>query len=290
MISISPQPFSSNEKLIVFKTPNGNRLLAKFNKNTDTVGDAIHTVKNIIKFSLQASGSEEPYQLKHLKYKINNETLLDKISNDLICELQIVSDSAARDIDIRHNIEYSDDIYDAKLNRDKLASIYKSKKRQLLRTWASNNKTLGIHGNSKSTDILSAIDERYLKSKQVFIKTLTGKTITLKLNNDYFVLELMNAITEKEGIPYIQQILVHGGKQLEPLRKLFDYVGGDIDEQTLHLVLRLRGGMYDEKSGRNGQYLPISSILNKLFTIQKVNVSDDIEINELVELISSPSC
>lgn len=290
MSSITHPSFSSEQKLIVFRTPNGNKLLAKFNKHTDTVGDAMHTLRNIMKFSLQSCGDEEPYMLRHRDHKITNETLLDKLSNNLLCDLYIVSDHTAKEMDFQNTINNSTVIQDAKKYRQNMALLHKSKTRSSLRKWAAEHKELDIHGNSKSSKILSTIENKYLIGRQIFIKTLTGKTITLEVTNDTYILEIMNGIHSKEGIPYDQQRLCFAGQQLEPFKTLFEYVGKDVKEHTLHLILRLRGGMYDEKSGRNGQYLPLSSILNKIFTIQKVSESNDVEIDEVIELSSSQSC
>ena len=107
MSSITHPSFSSEQKLIVFRTPNGNKLLAKFNKHTDTVGDAMHTLRNIMKFSLQSCGDEEPYMLRHRDHKITNETLLDKLSNNLLCDLYIVSDHTAKEMDFQNTINNS---------------------------------------------------------------------------------------------------------------------------------------------------------------------------------------
>jgi len=75
---------------------------------------------------------------------------------------------------------------------------------------------------------------------QIFVKTLTGKTITLRVKPLDTVKSVMNEIQEREGIiPPDQQILIFSGKQLEHNRSLADY---DIKkEQNLHLILRLRG-------------------------------------------------
>ena len=108
-----------------------------------------------------------------------------------------------------------------------------------------NNKDSGdeniesnIDEDSGDENIESNID-LYEVPMQIFVKTLTGKTIKLEIYSNYTIRDIQRLIKKKENIPKSHQKLLYNARALDPIKTIKYY--GIHNLSTIHLMINLRG-------------------------------------------------
>lgn len=99
----------------------------------------------------------------------------------------------------------------------------------------------------------------------IYVKNLTGRTIDFQITHQMSVEELKMKIQEKDGTPVEQQRFIFAGKDFKDSMLLGMY--NITKDSTIHLVLRLRGGMH---------HITSTGILRKDFELLQEELSEEI--------------
>ena len=147
---------------------------------------------------------------KSLVLRVNSFDLVDTVK-DIIYEREGVPQREQRLIFAGRQLEDGRTLSDYNIQRDNTLHL-------VLRL-RSSQRVAEISASEYTTNTGTRIGD----SISIFVKTLTGKTIPLKVQNDDTIFDVKKKIMDNEGIPIDRQRLIFGGKQMEDTVPLHEY-------------------------------------------------------------------
>jgi len=118
------------------------------------------------------------------------------------------------------------------------------------------------------TDVFPPEKNATFTSFTIQIKTMTGFILPITVTATTTVLELKRQIQKTEMYAPDQQRIVYSGKQLSDDDQLKDY--SISHDSTLHLIIRLRGGMFHETSSRQDMEPLVCTLWTEIDSIEKL--------------------